>query len=126
MDHFLITTHMHVLALMVGVIAVPLIVGLARKQLKKTSLTKEENNKLRLDVAVAIPVGVLLWNLSIFYLVNIMLPTVVSANSPGQNVVAALTFEKAVAAAGEATVALATAIIFCRLFGDIWTDISKQ
>jgi type IV secretory pathway TrbL component len=118
MERLLITTHMHVLALMLGVIAVPLIVGFFRKRKQKTAFSKEENNKLRLDVAVIIPVGVLLWNLSIFYLVNIFRPTT-------PNVAATLTFEKAVAAAGEATVALATAIIFCRLFGDIWDDIRK-
>jgi hypothetical protein len=121
MERLLITTHMHVLALMAGVIAVPLIVGFCRKRGNKAPFSKEENNKLRLDVAVVIPMGVLLWNLSIFYLGNIFPSSGASITSPST----ALTFEKAVAAAGEATVALATAIIFCRLFGDLWDDITK-
>jgi hypothetical protein len=128
MQRCLVTTHMHVLALILSVLFVPVGVYLFRTQIqKKPIFSAEENNQLRLDVATLVPVGVLLWNLSIYYLSN-SLPKISSAAEASPTTTASLpnvTFEVAVAAAGESTVALAVAIIFCRLFGGIWTDLSK-
>ncbi|MDH3027934.1 hypothetical protein [Methylobacterium fujisawaense] len=134
MQRLLVTTHLHVFMLIMGVIIIPLIVTPCRKAYGKASFDSEQNNKLRLDIATIVPVGVLLWNLLIYYLINI-LPTAQALASPaptdavhavaGAAEPVALTFEKAVAAAGESTVALATAVIFCRLFGGIWSDLKK-
>src|SRR3954451_23167559 len=118
MQKLLITTHMHVLALIVGVIVGPWLVSLYRRRRQKSPFTSEQNNKLRLDLATLVPVAVLLWNLSMFYLANVLASGAEAGHASGPPAFAAvLTFEKAVAAAGESTVALATAIIFCRLCG---------
>jgi hypothetical protein len=128
MQRCLVTTHMHVLALILSVLFVPVGVYLFRTRVqKKPNFSAEENNKLRLDVATLVPVGVLLWNLSIYYLSNSLprLPTAAEASPTITASIPDVTFEVAVAAAGESTVALAAVIIFCRLFGGIWTDLSK-
>jgi hypothetical protein len=124
MSRMLISVHLHVLILIFGVILVPLLVGIIRKRCKPplVSFTSEQDNKLRLDVASIVPVGVLLWNLCIYYVANVIDPVRPSEITGS---IQHLTFEGAIAAAGESTVALATAIIFCRLWGSIWADISK-
>jgi hypothetical protein len=120
--------------LILGVVIAPLLATPYRKWKGCTAFDSEQNNKLRLDVATLVPVGVLLWNLLVYYLVNAFTSSHASAlDAAGRAaqplavaaISTALTFEKAIAAAGESTVALATAIIFCRLFGGIWADIHK-
>ncbi|MBX9739412.1 MAG: hypothetical protein K2X62_05050 [Beijerinckiaceae bacterium] len=92
-------------------------------------MSSEQNQKLCLDVATVIPVGVLLWNLLVYYAGNSIAPA--AAASAGDTAAQAamlipqLTYEKAIAAAGESTVALATAIIFCRLASAIWADLNR-
>jgi hypothetical protein len=127
MQRFLITTHMHVL--MLGVILAPLAAAIYRGCCRRDRLSSEQNQKLCLDVATVIPVGVLLWNLLVYYAGNSIAPA--AAASAGDTAAQAamlipqLTYEKAIAAAGESTVALATAIIFCRLASAIWADLNR-
>jgi hypothetical protein len=124
LPRLLITAHVHILALIVGVIAVPLIVAAYRSRRGKRAFNADENNKIRLDTATIIPVAVLLWNLSVYYLADIFggMPAGGAASVSPHT----LTFEGAIAAAGESTIALATAIIFCRLFGAMRADVLKD
>jgi hypothetical protein len=126
MAQYLISAYLHVIMLIISIIVSPFLVGLVRKWLAKDSFTAEQNNKLRLDIATVVPIGVLLWNVLIYNIDKAYYQQAAAAAAAVQNNSAIpLTFEAAVASAGESTVALAAAVIFCRLCGAIWSDIKS-
>ncbi|MGO9768993.1 MAG: hypothetical protein ACLPSW_05445 [Roseiarcus sp.] len=121
----MISEYLHFLILIFGVISIPLLVTFLRLRYSKTSFDATENDKLRLDIATLVPISVLLWNLCIYYLAKTFFTPAAAGSLAQPAATSHLTFEAAIAAAGEGTVALATVIIFCRLCGAIWKDVTK-